>query len=50
MKSEKESNPVLQQLYAYLYLSAFLVNFTAPNKLSPNVKSVFKSLEHISNS
>ena len=29
--------------------SAFLVNFTVPNKQLPNVKLVLKSLDNISN-
>ena len=44
--SERETNPLPQPLYLYLYRSAFLVSFTDPNKQLPNVKSVFKSLDH----
>ena len=37
--SERESNPM-----SYLYGSAFLVNFTDPNKQLPNVNSMSKFL------
>ena len=43
---EQESNPVLYPLYLYLTRSTFLISFTDPNKQLPNVKSVFKSLDH----
>ena len=42
--TERESNPMLQPLYLYLYRPAFLVSFTVPNKQLFNVKSVFKFL------
>ena len=48
--SEPESNPMLYQLYLYISESVFLVNFTAPDKQSFRVKSVFKSRDHLSNS
>ena len=38
--SERESHPMLQPLY--------LFNFTGANKELFNVKSLFKSLEHVS--
>ena len=34
----------------YLYVSAFLVGFKAPNKQSYRVKGVFKPRDHVSNS
>ena len=43
---ERESNPMLQPTYLYLYKSAFLVSFTDPNKQLPSVKSVFKFLNY----
>ena len=47
---ERTSNPILQPIYTYLSGSAFLVNFTAVNKLLPSVKPAFKSLDHVSSS
>ena len=44
--SELESNLMLQPLYLYLSRSAFLVSFADPKKQLPNVKTVFKSLDH----
>ena len=38
-----------QPLYLYLSRSAFFVYFTDPNKQLPNVKSVFKFLDHFDN-
>ena len=46
---KRESNLMLQPLDFYLHESAFLVSFTAPNKQLRRVKSVFKSLDHVSN-
>ena len=46
--SERASNPIPQPLSLYLSGSAFLVNYTVPNKQPPGVKSVFKSFDHIS--
>ena len=41
-------NQILCRSHLILYLSGsvFLVNSTDPNKQLPNVKSVFKSLDH----
>ena len=44
---ESASNPVPWPIYGYLSISAFLVTFTDPNKQLPNVKSGFKSLDHV---
>ena len=45
--SERASNPKSYPLYTYLSRSAFLVNFTAPDKQSPSVN--FVSLDHTYN-
>ena len=47
---KRESNPMPWLLYLYLSASTFLVSFTAPNKQSFSGKSVFKPLDHLSNS
>ena len=47
---ERALNLILKRLYLYLPGSLFLVNFTAPNKQLPSVKSVFKYLDYVSNS
>ena len=44
--SKQESNSMPQPIYLYLSRSAFLVSFTDQNKQLPNVKSVFKSIDH----
>ena len=44
------SNPKPKPLYEYLSGSAFLINLWPPNKQPPEVKSVFKSCGHESNS
>ena len=44
--SERESNAMSQPLFLYLPRSVFLVSFTDPNKQIPNVKSVFRALDH----
>ena len=44
--SERESNPMLwHPRFAFIWIS-ILVSFTDPNKQLPNVKSVFKSVDH----
>ena len=45
--SEQESNPMLYLLYLHLSRPAFLVSFTDPNKQLLNVKSVFRSPNHV---
>ena len=45
-KSERESNPMSQQLYMYLLGSAFLVSFTESNKQLFDVKHIFRFLNH----
>ena len=44
--SKRESNSMPQPIYLYLPRSTFLVSFTDQNKQLPNVKSVFKSIDH----
>ena len=44
--SERESNPMQWPVYLYLSRLPFLVSFTDPNNQLPNVKSVFKFLNH----
>ena len=48
--SESKSNQIPQPLYTYLFRSSFLANVTPPNRQSFNLKSEFKSGNHISNS
>ena len=48
--SERESNPIPYTLYFYLFGSAFIASFTAPNKQSFRVKPIFKSRDYLSNS
>ena len=49
MKKSMCIKPMSQSLYPYFLLPAFLVNSTVLNKQSVSEKSVFKSLEYISN-
>ena len=44
------SDLILEPLYSYLSGSVFLVNFTALNRQFPNVKSMTKYLDLVSNS
>ena len=44
----RTSNAVLKPPYPYLSESGFLFRFTAPNKQLHSMKSVLKSLEHVS--
>ena len=46
-KSERELDPIPQPIYMYLSGLAFLVNLTPPDKQFLNVKSVFKSRDHL---
>ena len=48
--SERTSNPMPLPLYPYLSRLTLLINFTILNKQLSNVKSVFKSLDHVSSS
>ena len=49
-KDDSISNLMLQPLYLYLSVPAFLVSFTAPNRQSFRENSVFKSHDHVPNS
>ena len=47
---EGESNLIPKPVYTYLSGLSFLANLTPPNKQSFQVKSEFKSRNHVSNS
>ena len=47
--SERASASVPQPLHPHILGLAFFVNFTAPNKQLPDVKSVFIYLDHVFN-
>ena len=48
--SYRESNPITQLVYRYLPESALLANLTPPNKQSFEIKTEFKSRDHLPNS
>ena len=49
-QNEQKSNPVPYLEWEYLCQSAFLVNWTAPNKEDFRIKLAFKSCDYLSNS